>query len=158
MRIQVPRIEFSVEGEPRPQPRPTASGKGKFIRMIATPAQSPCAPFKENLNLAARSHMAEIGAQARLGPVFIEIDCVWPRTGKLKNVPADQRVWRFVQKRDDWDNLGKSVCDAINGVVYVDDSQIVGATVRKFYGRVGEAAHVRIVLRSLLVREAVSGG
>jgi Holliday junction resolvase RusA-like endonuclease len=158
MRQQVPKIEFIVEGEPRPQPRPTANARGKFVRMIATPAQSPCAPFKENLNLMARQHMAAVGAQAMLGPIFIEIDCVWKRPGKLKKIDPEQRIWRVTEKRDDWDNLAKSVCDAINGVVYVDDSQIVGGTVRKFYGRAGEAAHVRIVLRSLLVREAGSGG
>lgn len=152
MRRQVAKIDLTFEGEPRPQPRPTANARGKFVRVISTPKQSKCAPFKEALNLAARRHMAEIGAQAMIGPVFIEIDCVWNRPGKLKNVPADQRVWRVTEKRDDWDNLAKSICDALNGVTYVDDSQIVGGTVRKFYGRVGEVAHVRILLRSLLLR------
>lgn len=33
-------------------------------------------------------------------------------------------------KRGDWDNLAKAVTDAMNGVVYVDDRRIVGATVR----------------------------
>jgi Holliday junction resolvase RusA-like endonuclease len=153
MRTQRAKIEFVVEGEPRPQPRPTAKKVGGFIRMISTPAQSPCAPFKDKVNLFARKHMAEVAALAAAGPVFIEIDCVWERTKALKHVPADQRVWRVVKGRDDWDNLAKSVCDAINGVCYLDDSQIVGGTVRKFYGRVGEVAHVRIVLRALTVKE-----
>lgn len=36
-------------------------------------------------------------------------------------------------KRMDWDNLGKLVSDALNGVAYVDDSQILECVVRKHY-------------------------
>ena len=36
-------------------------------------------------------------------------------------------------KRPDWDNVGKTVTDALNGVAYEDDSQIVSATVEKYY-------------------------
>ncbi len=35
--------------------------------------------------------------------------------------------------RPDWDNLGKSITDALNGVVYLDDALIVSSTVEKFY-------------------------
>jgi Holliday junction resolvase RusA-like endonuclease len=33
----------------------------------------------------------------------------------------------------DWDNIGKIICDALNGLAYEDDRQIVGATVIKAY-------------------------
>ena len=36
-------------------------------------------------------------------------------------------------KRPDLDNCLKAVCDALNGIAYKDDSQIVGAVVQKFY-------------------------
>lgn len=36
-------------------------------------------------------------------------------------------------KRPDWDNVGKVVCDALNGIAYHDDAQIVRATVIKRY-------------------------
>ena len=36
-------------------------------------------------------------------------------------------------KRPDWDNIGKIVTDALNKVAYKDDSQIVTATVEKYY-------------------------
>lgn len=35
--------------------------------------------------------------------------------------------------KPDWDNFGKIASDALNGVVYEDDSQIVEGTVRKRY-------------------------
>lgn len=36
-------------------------------------------------------------------------------------------------KRPDWDNLGKLVSDALNGLAYRDDAQIVEATAAKYY-------------------------
>ena len=36
-------------------------------------------------------------------------------------------------KKPDWDNIGKIVCDALNGIAYKDDSAIVDGRVRKFY-------------------------
>ena len=36
-------------------------------------------------------------------------------------------------KKPDWDNIGKIVADALNGVAYHDDSQIVTGIVNKYY-------------------------
>lgn len=36
--------------------------------------------------------------------------------------------------KPDWDNIGKLVCDALNGVAYDDDRKICEARVQKFYG------------------------
>lgn len=33
--------------------------------------------------------------------------------------------------KPDWDNIGKVVCDALNGIAYKDDAQIVCAQIRK---------------------------
>lgn len=36
-------------------------------------------------------------------------------------------------KKPDWDNIGKIICDALNGIAYADDSQIVlGQMVKKY--------------------------
>lgn len=36
-------------------------------------------------------------------------------------------------KKPDFDNIGKAICDSLNGIAYRDDAQIVDAQVRKFY-------------------------
>lgn len=36
-------------------------------------------------------------------------------------------------KKPDFDNIGKVICDSLNGIAYRDDVQIVDAQVRKFY-------------------------
>lgn len=35
--------------------------------------------------------------------------------------------------KPDFDNVGKVICDALNGIAYYDDAQVVDAQVRKFY-------------------------
>ena len=47
-------------------------------------------------------------------------------------------------KKPDWDNIGKVVCDALNGIAYRDDAQIVNSMVRKFYG---EVPRVVVIIR-----------
>lgn len=39
----------------------------------------------------------------------------------------------FPTKKPDADNIAKVICDALNGVAYCDDTQIVKLTVRKLY-------------------------
>ena len=57
-------------------------------------------------------------------PVSVTIDFAKPLPKSVK-VP---RPWTL---KPDLDNLAKSVLDALNGVAYVDDAQIVKLTVRK---------------------------
>lgn len=52
--------------------------------------------------------------------------------------------YEFPTKRPDSDNLLKSICDALNGVAYTDDSQIVSATVNKLWS---EEAKAEITIR-----------
>lgn len=40
--------------------------------------------------------------------------------------------------RSDWDNLAKAICDALNGVIYIDDSQIVSARITKCVAEKGQ--------------------
>ena len=37
-------------------------------------------------------------------------------------------------KKPDADNIAKAICDALNGIAYKDDAQIIELTVRKRYG------------------------
>ena len=41
----------------------------------------------------------------------------------------------FPDKKPDWDNISKNICDALNGVAWPDDKAIVIGTVRKEYAQ-----------------------
>jgi len=61
-------------------------------------------------------------------PLSMELSFVLPRP---KSLP---RKVVYHTKRPDIDNLFKAISDALNGIVYRDDSQIVQLAVEKVYG------------------------
>lgn len=149
---------FAVAGDPQPQPRPTAKRVGRYVRMISTPSQSKCAPFKEAVTFEAKKALFDLGIAPFAGPIFVELDCVWERTEKdkkSKKLDPQKRLWKGVGA--DADNVAKAVLDACNGICWLDDSQICGLIVRKYYGRLDEGAHVRISVRSLVLEGKTNG-
>jgi Holliday junction resolvase RusA-like endonuclease len=59
-----------------------------------------------------------------------------PQSWSKKRKEAALKGLKAPTKKPDWDNLGKAVSDALNGVIFKDDSQIVSAHVRKIYSAV----------------------
>ena len=62
------------------------------------------------------------------GPLMLVVTAFLP---KPKSKPKNKHCWPT--SKPDWDNLGKLVSDALNGIVYRDDSQITWASVQKCY-------------------------
>lgn len=127
-------IEFVVPGKPVALPRPFATrrgGRGRGpVRMIEAKDDHAIHGYKQ--------HVALYGRRAKPGgPLYeklrIELVFVLPAIGK----PAERpRSWAAV--RPDLDNLVKAVLDALNGVLYVDDAQIVIITAEKHRAADGE--------------------
>lgn len=70
------------------------------------------------------------------GIIRVDIAAIYPvphSWSKRKQAEAiDNRILPMV--KPDWDNIGKIVCDALNGIAYKDDAAITDATVCKRYG------------------------
>lgn len=54
------------------------------------------------------------------------------------------QYWRRTKRRCDWDNLSKLTCDALNGIVWEDDSQVVEAHVTVGYDKDRPRTEVRV--------------
>ena len=77
-----------------------------------------------------RQHVSERLTEPVLGPLTLRL-VVW-----LKPPRSTPRKWIGVlrpSKRPDIDNYLKTVMDALNGIAYADDSQIVRCVVEKRY-------------------------
>ncbi len=61
------------------------------------------------------------------GPVSVRISIRRPLS------KSNPKYWagRADTGKPDWDNVGKLVCDALNGVAFADDSQVTSCTVVK---------------------------
>jgi Holliday junction resolvase RusA-like endonuclease len=71
---------------------------------------------------AVREAMPDVLA----GPVVLSVDFIWRAQSKRAPVARPSRP--------DIDNCVKLVSDALNGVAWVDDAQVVEVHARKFYG------------------------
>jgi crossover junction endodeoxyribonuclease RusA len=116
-------IQFCVPCEPVPKGRPRA-GRGRHY----TPKRTR--DYERSVAMFAR--MA--GAEPIVGPVRVEVS-----------------FWRSSKRRCDLDNLVKSVTDALNGLAYADDQQIVELVARKGLDR----AHPRAVV-AITALEAIN--
>jgi len=122
-------IEFTIYGEPVAQGRPKFSTAGGFARAY-DPEKSR--DFKDYVRLAASEHAPNelITEPLRLGVTFYR---QIPKSfGKKKAVEAEEGRLLPVTKPD-IDNYLKSVKDALNGVIWRDDSCVTDVIMSKRY-------------------------
>jgi Holliday junction resolvase RusA-like endonuclease len=72
------------------------------------------------------------------GPVEVSIEAQFLPPVSWSKKKRDAAIGRQVTTKPDADNIAKIICDALNGVVWVDDSQVSVLTVRKYYGPVAQ--------------------
>ncbi len=121
------RIEFEHPGPPVPKARPRVTR----YRGTYTPEKSK--RYQEALAWSAR---AAFGSGPPLeGPVTVEIEAWLPIptswSNKRKTAAATGQIWPTT--KPDVDNLCKNALDAMNGIVYKDDAQVIKETLFKGY-------------------------
>jgi Holliday junction resolvase RusA-like endonuclease len=129
--IPVGEIHITVEGPPVPKGRPRATSIGGHARMF-TPAKTR--RYEDLIRLEAGRLME--GRGQLQGPTRVHIRAYMPTPQviakhKIKGPSAEAGVIRPITKPD-VDNFAK-VIDALNGIVWPDDNQVVELTVEKFY-------------------------
>lgn len=112
-------IEFTVPGRPVPMARPRVTVHGTY-----TPKE--CRIYKHCVASIARAAMlANDYEMFNLEPLECRVRFIFPLPKTRKNP--------WATSRPDLDNLYKAVTDAMNGIVYKDDAQIVKASIEKAY-------------------------
>lgn len=124
-------VSFTVPGKPVGKGRPRAATRGKHVTLYTPEAT---AAYESTVALAASQAMAD--QPLILGPVDVLMRILLP-------VPAS---WSQKKQREalagaivpttkpDMDNVVKAVFDAINGVVWHDDTQVADLRVQRRYG------------------------
>ena len=72
------------------------------------------------------------------GPLQMEVTAYYsiPQSASKKKAEMMRECKLFPTKKPDCDNVLKIIADALNGIAYKDDSQIVVGIVRKVYADV----------------------
>lgn len=134
-------IYFVVDGEPVSWKRPRFNGKRGF-------EDAKVKKFKEKVRAA---YYDEIQYQPMRFEPDQPIEMVvnfYLQTPKSisKNKLLELLTKKRPTKRPDIDNLFKGIADALNGIAYPDDSQIVSVTARKFWS---EEPKVEVIIRGV---------
>ena len=122
-------IEITIPGTPTAKGRARAMRMGKTGIRMYTPAKT--ASYESACALAAKLAMK---SRAPLqGPLFVTFELHMPIPASLSLRKQVALVGRPHEKRPDVSNVIKAVEDALNGVVWHDDSQITHLTAQKVY-------------------------
>lgn len=127
-------IEFTIPGMPQGKARPRVVRRGNFTSTY-TPHQTV---VYENLVRMEYKNQGGQGLYMNDCPLRVELTAYFepPASTSKKKLAQmlEQRI--FPLKKPDTDNIAKIVCDALNGVAYHDDSQIVELVVRKRFSTI----------------------
>lgn len=126
-------IELIIKGRAVPKGRP------RFVKGMSRPI-TPAATIRAEREVArlAREAIADAPyfSQPLTGPVRLEVLAVFEipvSWNKAKRAAAlEGRVWHT--STPDADNLLKLISDAMNGIIYNDDGQVVDCRCAKRYG------------------------
>ena len=131
-------ISFEVPGDPVPQPRARISTRGGFGRAY-TPANHKIHAYRAAIAAAARKAGA---TPTEASPLTLIVDLVFARpkshfrkSGLREDAPRLPRA--------DCSNCLKGIEDALNGIAWVDDTQVGRVVVEKTWGTEGRTT-VRI--------------
>lgn len=127
-------IEFEFLGKPVGQGRPKFSTRGGFVRAI-DPQKSR--DYKSYVKAVVAEKISQIkGFQPMQGAICLKLIAVLAipksKPKKFREAALTGKVHPTV--KPDIDNIYKIVTDAMQGIVYEDDKQIIDAALNKRYG------------------------
>lgn len=131
-------LYFIIPGEVRPKDRPRFTKTGR----IFTPKQTI-----DYENKVKACYMTEYpyGVAFPEQPVEMVLNIYIQVPRSFSKKKRDHMIcFEYPTRKPDVDNQLKAVADALNGVAYMDDKQVVSVTVRKFWA---DEPRAEVVLR-----------
>lgn len=128
-----PDVSVILPGEPKgkgaPRARIATAGTRIFARIYSDPNTRS---YEGMLRLAARTAMRErdpLASALRVRVMaYMSVPTSWSNKRRLDALAGHIRP----VVRPDWENIAKCL-DALTGIVWVDDKQIVSGVIEKFY-------------------------
>jgi Holliday junction resolvase RusA-like endonuclease len=137
-------IEITVPGEPKGKGRPRFSRVGTFTKTY-TDAKTKI--YEEKIASAARLQMYPHEPLEKPLSVTLILHVGVPKSYSKKRTTDCLTGKEWPTKKPDVDNVAKAFLDAMNGIVYKDDVQVIRLHVYKKYSI---EPHVHITIHEVL--------
>lgn len=129
-------VSFIVRGKPVGKARPracTVVGRTRVHTRVYTPQAT--ADYEERVRMEYQAQCGNAYFERGV-PLAVKIVAYMPIPQSVSQKQRERMLRGAIAcvKKPDWDNIGKIICDALNGLAWHDDAQIVRATVSKLYG------------------------
>ena len=126
------RVEFVIDG------RPVAKERARVLKYGRTYTPKKTRDYER---LVKQVYELQVGEYLGESALLVEIDFYFtiPKSYTKKRIESIKSGQELYTKRPDLDNLAKTVTDALNGVAYKDDNQIIEMKLRKHYGNEDKA-------------------
>lgn len=137
-------LHVVIPGVPHGQGRPRACVRGNHASVYERGEDKSWKAYAQDL---MRRALLFTPAYLFEGPVSVQILAVWPCPKSARKVEKLQQRWRV--GKPDADNIAKAVCDAANGVLWIDDAQVAELRVLRIIGTAAEAPRVEVLVQAL---------
>ena len=124
-------MKYTFEITPVPQGRPRFVKRGNFVQTYDPKTSKE---FKEKLKKLAKQQSPTLSERALEVSIVFYMSIPKSKPKKWRERAARNEEKCTVHK--DLDNLAKSVLDALTGILWKDDSQIVKLVIEKVYGEI----------------------
>ena len=124
------QIHFQVEGDPKGKGRPRFSRVGNFTK-VYTDKQT--LSYEALIAFFAKQAMGVTDLLETPVSVFLYVRLPVPQSYSKKRREACLSGTEKPCTKPDSDNIAKTYLDALNGVIFVDDTQVVDLHVKKLY-------------------------
>lgn len=110
---------------------PVAKGRPRVTKYVTYTPQKT----KDYENLVRWSCKSKYKDKPLNGPIRVDIIfyMLIPKGTSKKRTKAKIKGDILPTKRPDWDNMAKAITDALNGIAYNDDNQIVETHIYKYF-------------------------
>ena len=147
-KLEIKKIDFMVEGEPKGKERPRFANNGQRLS-VYTPDKTTT--YENQIKIAYYEQCGNVkfpeDSQLEL---FVKAYYKIPKSASKKKKAAMLSEQIRPTKKPDGDNILKVVADALNGVCYKDDKNLVSMSVEKFYS---DMPRIEVVVQEVVTDE-----
>ena len=128
-------VTFTVDGDPVPKGRPRFARRGQFVQ---TYTDAKTIDYETHVAIKARQAIGASEPFKGALSVFLYLRYGVPTSYSKKRKEACLAGLEYPKKQD-IDNVYKSITDAMQGIVFLNDSQIIEAHIKKVYAKTAGA-------------------